>query len=191
MGGVSVIRYSVCLAMLLLGLVACSEIRDPDDGPTRLEEWEENLPQFLEAASDYQDRIIGDGLVTEEEHETALADFRRCVEERTGAIISVERESDGQVGVIGTTLGGSAELDRCREEYFMYVAMGYDAMVNRDVTRGGLVRATVDCLRDHGIDLPPDADQLELFELSRHVAAQDDDAGAVRTQFNECVELQN
>ena len=182
------IRISLFTA-LALSVIGCSAIREPDDGPTRLEEWETSLPEYLDIASDYQDRIIGDAVVTQEEHEAALAEFVRCVEERTGEAISVERKSNGEVAGI-VTRGVSAQFDRCREEFFSYVELGYDAMLNAEVTRGGLVRAIVACLRAHGVNnLPADADDMELADLSRHVALSDDEAGSASAQYNECWEL--
>ena len=180
-----ILRRAAALTLTAL-LAACAAIPNPGDGPTRLQEWQSMLPELLEHTSDYQAEVIADGVVTRAELDAAFAEMQRCVIDHGGAIVDLEIGADGKIGQM-TTSGSTAGVDQCRSAYFDEIQLGYGMLLKPDLTPGALVRAMVACLREEGIRVPPDADQLELSELAQQTGRRDADSEAI-IAFSECYE---
>jgi len=180
------VQRLTALAILLI-LCSCATVRDPADGLTRMEEWQSQLPETRELASEYEREALTDGLVTAEEHEAGFSAMVRCIGEGGGRVGAPSRDQRGEIAD-WSAIGDQKVIADCQRRFFDFIQVGFNIALNPDLTPGALMRRMVDCLENAGITyLPADAEEGDLADLMRQVTRLDGDSSGP-TAFSRCYE---
>lgn len=130
-----------------------------DDEPTFLEQWQAGLPDYRSKASAFERGLLADGIVTEAEHEAAIAALLDCIRRAGFSDVGAGRARSGLISSI--SVGGSADSTDvvlgCQAVFYTYADEGFKATTwDPDGTESERLRELARCLRDGGIlEVPP------------------------------------
>jgi hypothetical protein len=131
-----------------------------EDGPTFLEQWQAGLPGYRSKASAFERRLLADGIVTEAEHEAAIAALIDCIRRAGFSDVGAGRARSGLISAL--SVGGSADSTDvvlgCQAEFYTYASQGFKATTwDPDGTEAERLRELARCIREGGIiEVPPE-----------------------------------
>ena len=131
-----------------------AQVERDDDEPTFLEQWQAGLPDYRSKASAFERRLLADGIVTEAEHEAAIAALIDCIRRAGFSDVGAGRARSGLISAL--SVGGSADSTAvflgCQTEFYTYASQGYKATTwDPDGTDSERLRELARCLREGGI----------------------------------------
>lgn len=147
---------------------------------TFLEAWQARLPELMAKASAFERGLIGDGIVTDAEHELAIISYLDCIRRAGLRVVEFERGPSGMITLLGvdepdTPPGVESPVLRCQAEFYTYAREGYHATtVDPNGSEQAVLRALAACLRERGIYEVPE-DPGSAAEISGIIGAIDFD----------------
>ena len=161
----------------------------PSDSPaaeTELDRWRAELPRILERTTPFQAEIIGDGIVTDEEHDRAQDAYLQCVRDED-IVVGPRRDKFGLLsGLTLKAMDPNVDADevntRCAQRFYSDVSPGRYVLVIGDDTEEDRVARLAVCLTARGYDMPMAPESFD--EIRRAVG---NDGEAVR-DLGECSE---
>jgi hypothetical protein len=153
------------IAVALL-LTACGTQSASAEPETFREQWEAQLAEAREGASEYELELIADDVVTAAEHEDAIVRHLACIENAGLHVIRLERAPSGMIAALGVAEEEDAAVAECEGEFYDLAREGYRATtLDPDGTEAQRLAALAACLRDAGItEVPADPSSLEAVE---------------------------
>lgn len=149
-----------------------------DDGPTFLEQWQAALPDYRSKASVLERRLLADGVVTEVEHEAAIAALIDCIRRAGFKDVGAGRARSGLISAL--SVGGSADSTDvvlgCQAEFYTYASQGFKATTwDPNGTENERLRELARCIREGGlVEVPPEPTSFrQIDNIVKSIAFSD------------------